>query len=148
MPVSSVPAVKAKILTLLQAAQAEGQGLEGVSVDWADPSGDIAHEHIFMTDPFIEESAAALATTRPRKELYTLPVLVHVRRDGNDAQAAEERMWELVAEVEAIIGGATNLDNVGGVLTAQIEQKIPETFPHDQARVALCAIPIRVEARI
>lgn len=149
MPTSSVPSVKAKILALLTAKTGSGEGLEGCQVTWADPGAkNMTREDVFMGDPFVDEKAAAMAANHPRDEHYALPVIVHVRQEGDDAEATERRMWSVVQVVENAIHPNTAFADVAGVLTWQVEQKIPDTFPHDAARVALCVVPIRFRCRI
>ena len=140
---SSIPAAKAKVLELLRARPA----LAAIQVEWAYQK-DPAREAVFLGDAFIEEKAAALGTTRPREESYALDVIVSVKHEGNDAEGAERRMWQLVAEVEDALHDSPALGNAGGIYQAVIEGKAVQTFPADQSRVADCAIGIRIHARI
>lgn len=141
---SSIPAAKAKVLELLRARAA----LNAVQVEWAHPGKNVAKEALWMGDAFGEDTAAAISTTSPRDEKYGLPVVVSVLHEGNSGQAAEERMWALVAEVEAAIDPRAALANVGGVLQAVVESKSPTTFPESGGHVAECIVVIRVHARI
>lgn len=145
MATSSVPACKAGILALLDAAA----GLAAVQTEWAHPGEKIMHESIFMLDAeFTEESVAALRTTpRPHTENYTVPVVVDIVAAGDDARAAEERAYELAGHIENAI---RNDPTLGGATTlgARVGGKVPQSYMSDQGRAVSLRVDVVVQARI
>ncbi len=97
MATTTIPATKAALLTLLQAA------LDDVQVEWGKPSHDaLAQESVWFEGTRLTERATAMGQQR-RDETYTLELIVSIALDGDDAQACELRMWELVAEIETVV---------------------------------------------
>lgn len=97
MATSTVPAVKAALLELLKVRP----GLADVQVEYARPADDaMAHDAMWFEGARLAQKAEALGNTR-RDETYTLDLVVSIRRDDDgNPQACEERMWEVIAEVE------------------------------------------------
>jgi hypothetical protein len=94
---TTVPACKAAVLALLAARPA----LTGVVLTWAGPTKDedFTEEMIFLGDTDRTSDWAELGAGR-RVESYSLTVTVYVEQWGDDPQAAEQRAYALLDEVE------------------------------------------------
>lgn len=124
-------------------------GLTGVSVTWAFPGADMPKEAVFMSAAeFLSEQIVALRHA-PHKhdETYVVPVWVDVLSEGNDAHAAELRMYVLVAEVEDGLRLAPSLSDATGVLSAIVTGKQPSEYTSDQGWGARCRINVTVKGR-
>lgn len=95
---SSAPRVKKAILEHLTAEA----GMKGVQVAYAHPGSAIQQEAVYFHRTIENEAPASLGQLRKTEE-YSLDLIVDVVQDGDDAQAAEERCWELVAVVEQYV---------------------------------------------
>jgi hypothetical protein len=119
---STVPAVKAALLTLLQARP----GLANVLVSWSgptkdedfsSPNGDV--EMVFYGDANSDETWQDLSPQLRRTETYRLGVTVYVERWGDDPQSTEQRVYALWDEVTDTLrddvapGGAGSLRTAG-----------------------------------
>lgn len=104
MAASTVPAAKAAILALLRARPA----LNAVAITWGEPteSEDLADELIFFEDPVTRQPNWGHLGALNIDEEYILVLKVRNRIFGDDQQAAEERCWALVFEVEQQLRGA------------------------------------------
>lgn len=100
MAATSAPAVKRVLLELLRNSPAIGQGQ--VQVEYAHPGSAIQQETMFFHKTVVKEVAAALGRKR-RDEDYYVELVVSVLRDGDDAQAPEERCWALVQAAEELV---------------------------------------------
>lgn len=98
MGASTAPAVKAALLTLLQADGA----LSGVQIVYSHPGATVQKEAIYFEGTHGQEEPATLGT-RKQLETYDIEVAVGVVTDGDQAQAGEERCWALVARLESIV---------------------------------------------
>lgn len=152
MATSSVPRVKARLLTTMQTALAALHTRGAVT--WAHPGADVRKEAVFMGDArFSSESPSALrASPRQQDEFYTIPVFVDVMAEGNDPQGAEERAYVLAGSVEDAIRTDQTLGALtwtGGTLFyAQVDGKEPLGYQTDQGRVYAVVLNIKVHARI
>lgn len=95
---SSAPAVKAKLIELLTARVP----LASVQIEWAHPGKNLEREAVFFGRVRGNEKWASLGGLA-KDEDYIADVVVMVVEPGTDAQAAEERMWEIHAEIEACL---------------------------------------------
>lgn len=145
--VSTVPAAKAGILALIKARP----NLTAVQTGWSHPGQDISKESIFMGAARFsgEQTVALRAAPQYQDEDYTVPVWVDVLLEGDDAQAAETRMWQLVGEVEQAIRNDKTLGigPAGGILWAQVSGKTPDEYISDQGRGCRCWIAVTVKGR-
>lgn len=141
MAASTVPAAKAGLLSLLQARP----GLAGVQIEWAHPGAHIRDEAVYLGDTDDTQDAVYLGN-RARRQRYVVEVVVTVLRRGNDPRAAEERCWELVAEVEDAVRDDPQL--AGSVDVAQVGRIRQRNFPGAQERVAEAIVEVAVESRI
>lgn len=99
MATSTIPAVKAAIFELLRARP----GLAGVQIEWDRPSDDaMQHEAMWFLGARQTQKAEAMGNQR-RDETFTLELLVSIRRDGNEPQLCELRMWEVIGEIEQLL---------------------------------------------
>lgn len=152
MASSSVPAARTALIAALQARP----NLGGVSVTRQWPGPTPPKEFICLGRTVSTEVAASLGGI-DREETYAIEVLVMVMQPGRDvAEAAEDRFWQLVAEVAAAVSpmeGATDLGIVDGVsiraLTAEMGGVTMETFAQaDGWSVEAQPALINVTARI
>lgn len=145
---STAPAAKVALLGLLNAAA----GLDGVQVSYTHPGVSVEQESIFFLRTILDEVARSLGQQK-RRESYIIEVVVTVARDGDDAQAAEERMWALVTEVENVLrpplgpGGAVSA-TLGGALNLWAEVEHVEQTPFIEAgqRVSEAIVNVRCRA--
>lgn len=98
MAASTAPAVKATLLTLLQA----DSGLSGVGITYADPGAEITQECVFYGRTIETEKPVEMGQ-RSQREAYDVEAYIYVAQDGNDPQACEERCWALVARLESVV---------------------------------------------
>lgn len=108
---SSAPAVKAALLTLLQA----DSGLTGVQLTYNHPGLSIQQEAAYFQRTIQTEELYS-AGQRHQHETYDVELVVDVSQDGDDAQVCEERCWAIVARVELVI--RANNGSGGGLSTA------------------------------
>lgn len=115
MAISTVPAVKAKLVTLLTAAS----GLAGVKVTWTYPvdEDDIGQEHIHFGDVTQSEVWHALGALR-REEDYTIELVILVKKYGDDPKATDDRLWVLREQVSTVLRSDPTLS---GILNAWAE---------------------------
>src|SRR5262245_23490013 len=105
---SSVPAAKAALVSALQA----NPDLSDVQVTYGPPFPSPQREFICVTAADGEQEWAAMGFgSETRKEEFDLTVLISVLREGQDAQAADQRCFALFSEVEAQIRFDPTLGN-------------------------------------
>lgn len=144
MATSTVPAVKAALLTALTTA------LGSVQVKYAHPGDTIAKECVFMADAEFDSEDSSIGQVS-HYETYTVPVWVDVLSEGNDVQAAEARMWVLVGLVEAAVRSNGTLSATPGLLSATVtgpNAKAPQNYITDQAWASRCRIAVQCKAKI
>jgi hypothetical protein len=96
MNTSTVPAVKAALVSRLDARA----GLDGVSVTYSQPS-EMPQEAIYLDR--VRGVHAVSGTTGgrvPRDEQYTIDLIIHCFVSGVTPPEAEDRAFDLLAEVE------------------------------------------------
>lgn len=146
MAASSIPAAKAALLSLLQAQPA----LAAAHVAWGLPAElPDDRERVYLADAQnIEREWAALRSIDPAMlERYTLRIIVENDMADSTAREAEERLWELVAAVEAAVRGDLMF---GGLLRlpAQPAPGAQDIGPTANGWVARCEVRVTCEARI
>lgn len=116
MAYSTIPAVKAALLTALQALP----GLTGVRVDRGLPADGVPERERVYIDNAVDIDREWMMVGRKRlDESYTIRILIEVYQDGNTQASCEDRMWELVALVEQ----ATLVDlTLGGLLNGNTDR--------------------------
>jgi hypothetical protein len=149
MATSTVPAAKAGLLTLIQASATLTALQAAGAITWAHPGKHIQHEAIFMSDAVFTEEQPFVGN-RIHRERYIIPVWVSVLDRGDDAQAAETRMWTLVGAVETAVRGDGTLGGVTNLLSAVLQTpgKRPRSWIETQGRVCECELSIVCEGNI
>jgi len=149
MATSSVPAAKAGLLTLLQANATLAPLYAVGAVTWAHPGKHIQKEAVFLGDAVFAEEQPMVGN-RIHRERYTIPVWVSVLNEGDDAQAAEQRMWTLVGGVEAAVRADPTLGAAVNTLSAVVANvgKQPRNFIEPQGRVSECQVSVVCEGNI
>jgi len=141
---TSAPAVKAALLTLMRATGS----LSDVQLEYAHPGATIQQEYVFYHKTSEREKAAALGRKR-RDEDYVIELIVGVARDGNDAQAAEERCWAIVSIIENLVrlnpGQAG--DVMEGIVSGWVVWGGAEMTPLIEAGQRLAEAVCRVEVK-
>lgn len=128
-------------------------GLAGVSVTWTHPGPDGGRECIFYGATELEETPGSLGGGI-RHESYTLEVWAYVHQEGDTPQAAEERCWAIVAEIEGSLRSPSGASDLGlgppdvHTLTAQFAGAAEHNFAEDEGYTAQVLCSIAVEARI
>lgn len=145
MPAASpatVPDAKAALLAALRARPA----LQDVQVEWAHPGKGIQRETIYLGDTLPYEQSAKTLGNQHREETYELEVVVTVERAGNDPEAAERRVWELLFELAAVLREDAELG--GAVRVAQYRASPVRNFVGAQKRVAESVARVTVTAEV
>jgi len=96
MAASTVPTVKANLVTQLQARL----GLTGVQVTNGPPLPATSREYIWIGDVEGAQEFGAFNTPNQRHETYNVKVVVNVLVEGTDMAAADARCFALSAELE------------------------------------------------
>jgi len=140
---TTIPATKVALLELLQ----NTVSLDGLQIEWARPSEDaLAQEALWFEGTKSTQQPQAIGNQR-RDETYVLELVVSVLRDGDDPQACELRMWEIVADVETIVRANTRLGGgtIPGLFDIQYAgaDQTPTQAPGQRVSEAL----VRVAAR-
>lgn len=109
MAYSTIPAVKAALLTILQGVS----GLSTVHVARGVPVDPAPNPERVYIDNAVEISRewAGIGQYRLDEE-YTVRIPVEVYLPGNDQPACEDRMWEIVALVEQAILADLTLNGI------------------------------------
>lgn len=142
MASSTVPAFKAALATALRARQA----LHDVQITYGAPLPAPAREFLWLADVEGEQEPAALGAQR-REESYLLTVIANVLREGQNQQAATERAFEIVAELEDELRNDGSLAST--VRFAQVAGPFRlEEMSSDTARAAQVTVTVAVRARI
>lgn len=136
---SSAPAVKAKLIQLLQART----GLAGVQVSWAHPGKNLERESIFFGRVRGTDQWSGLGN-HTRLEDYIADVVVMVVEPGTDAQATEERLWELYAEVETQLQENPTL---GDTVNFQVELSRFEQETYEEGDGYVCVLVAGLQAK-
>lgn len=115
MAVSTIPAVKQKLIDLFTASPA----LADVKITWTYPvdENDIGTEHIHFGDVEQTEEWRWIGK-KDREEDYQLPLIVLAKVYGRDPAAADARIWTLR---EAVAGILRTDPTLGGILNEDAE---------------------------
>jgi hypothetical protein len=115
MSSSSIPTLKRNLQSLLAARTA----LHDVTISWGPPLPNTPREYISLGDVVGDQDWATVGGLT-RLFRSDLALLVSVLREGQEQQAATERAFALLAEVESAVradqtvGGAVLVAGVGG----------------------------------
>lgn len=144
MTYSTIPAAKAQLVTTLQARA----GLAGVLVQWGMPAEVPAErERVYVDDAVRVVREWAVLGRYRLDEAYSLLIVVEVFQEGDAQRACEERMWEIVAEVEhAAVEDLT----LAGVLKwgAKPGAMEPKCLPAADGWLAFVTLRLDCKARI
>lgn len=145
MAASTAPEAKRRILTLLQARA----GLSGVDVDWGGPVSveKITADMVYFDGPVTRDPSWDVVGGLRLDERYTLTLQGWTIRKGGTEQAAEERGWVLVDEIEQGVRADLRL---AGLLYEQInfgEQTVDAAPIPDGWRVS-ARVALELHARI
>lgn len=149
---STVPLVLATIRDRMAARRdADPDGpLKGV-VFTATPSGDpIPHESLQLFGTDGDQAWGAIGNRR-REETYTIGggILIVVRGAGEAiADAARERAYAILAELEDELRRFPNLELIAGQIQAQLSRVNLDQGPQDNGRWAALDIGIAVKASL
>lgn len=142
MATSTVTAMKAALLTRLQARQ----GLSGVQVTYGWPTGAVKRESIMLGGVNGSQTFRTIGATQKMEE-YALTVYVTVIREGSgNQQACDERALALMAQIEADLRADPTVNNT--VLTAELAAFDLQPMASAETREARLTLTINVMARI
>lgn len=151
--VSTIPTVKARIITLLVARA----GLSGVSVTYAWPGTSAAAEQMFFgeTQAVDHEIANIRAGRKQRQETYDLGLVIQVLKPGSTALTAstvESRAFALAQEVENMLADDPTLaigPPSGALQWAHVDSiESPVLVPFEKGWGAELTVRIRCHARL
>lgn len=114
MATSSVPSVKANLVTQLQARG----GLAGVQVTNGSPLPNVRREFIWVGGAEGTQDYGTYGVGGLRQESYRLEVTISVLREGIDAVAADTRCFALSAELESQLRSDPTVN--GACMTAKV----------------------------
>jgi hypothetical protein len=142
MATSTVPALKAALLSLLSARA----GLSGVQVVYGAPLPNPGREFISLAGTTGDQATASLGRLS-REEEYRLTIYVSALREGLDQQSCTERAFALAAEVENAVRSDPTVS--GTVRTALVDGPFTlEEGATDAHRTALVTLSLFCHARI
>ncbi len=146
MATSTIPALKAKLVELLGAAES----LHDVQIAWGWPGGSPARDLIIVGDvpEWSQEPAALRAGRKPREESYAIEILIRVERSGVDQRSVSERAFEIAAEIEDVVGDDWTLGGVvrdGEFAGGSLEEM---ASPSGDGRTSLLTLRVRCDARV
>lgn len=158
MPTSTVPALKAALLSRLQADAAIGTNgtLGSIQITWGDPVAPGPDRNWVALGDVKDNQVAAALGAQKREETYTMDILISVLRPVRESQQSTTTFaYSIAAAIEASIrawgirGTADPFStSTTGVRTVQVEG-LDLTEPlDDQAREARIVMRIGVTARI
>lgn len=136
---SSVPYAKANLLAICAAAVY-------APVSWGYPGHLIEHEHVWIDDAVGRETPSIGQVSH--RETYTLPVVVAVRAEGDDHQAAEELAWTYANDIDAAIRLAPDLNGAQGVTAAYVTGHEVQGHVADAARAVAIVIEVHIEGKV
>lgn len=141
---SSAPNARANFLTALQARP----GLAGVQIVPAYPSPETMRpEVIHLAKTVWDEEDFKISGGTKKRERYYFEVLVMVTREGDNAQACENRAWALTAEIEQqLVNPAPGDLTLGGAVNGWASFEIVDHTPGwaEGVRVNIVEARVRV----
>ena len=144
MATSTIAAVKAALVSLLAARP----GLHDVQVSYGPPLPNPGRELVWIGEVEGEQQVAGLGN-QASYENYGVKVIISVLREGGDAQSADERCFEIFAELENEVRQEVYpVFGVAGVNAATIGAFTLEELASDTARESRLTVAVNVETRI
>lgn len=150
MAASTVPAAKQALLDLLLARPA----LNEVRVEWSEPTEveDLEWEAIYFDGPVrrTPEWATIGGPNSPLRETYVITLHVRNYTLGDDRQVAEERCWELIAEIESALREDPANLRLDGLLFKPLEfdEQDVRSFPESNKFSVSGLVPLICTANI
>lgn len=140
---STVPAVKAALVALLEAA------LVDVSVSYSHPGNALPVEAVYLGDVRgTSEVPTSRAGRLARHERYTVDLWISVTTDGSSSEAAEARAAELLAEVEDVLAEDVTLgEEIVAATLAEVDW-LPAFDDGRHGWSALLRVGVDVNARL
>jgi hypothetical protein len=145
--VSTVPAVKARLLELFKAAT----NAEKTEVWGSRPNEDHQlAENVYIGDVRGERQWRNVGSPTPhqREEDYSIGVAVEVYREGTDVEGTEARAWEIVLAIEKPIAENPNLGLEGQLQTAIAGRFQSQSDTGTDGCMCKIAFDVQVRARI
>ena len=150
---SAVPAARSALYTSLSALTAVGQPLENVGVYrtglWREARQSDRVTLLNAVD--IRREVAALATTAPFREEFTLQVAVEVYRKGpaDDIDVVEDRLWAIITEVEQLVMSDRTLGGaVRQAMPGDVNEQSGPSGNDEDTLVAFATLQIDCWARV
>lgn len=127
--ISTIPAVKAQLLTIFTAA------VEEPCLVWRNRPN-VEHqlaENVYVGDARGRDEWVQIGkpSAQSREEVYTINVDVEVFRQGTEGEAAEVRMWAIVGKLEEALLSDTTIAALAGVQWSSLSavNQTAEGFP-------------------
>lgn len=146
--VSTIPAVKAALLTQLEHASWPRQKPD---ISYGVPRDNNWPRELIMltsTRDTAQSWGPSSTTVKRRDETYTLIVLVYASTPGSSQQEATERAYELAGVIESLLRPTNQTLGVLGVLWAEFAAGDLTEAPGTDGYEAVVEIEIRVRARL
>jgi hypothetical protein len=137
--------LKAHLVDLLSAAP----GLAGVQIAYGFPGDSMERECVYVARVTgTVEILLMQGGRKQRDDQFTITLIIQAGLDGGSEQASEERASEMYAVVENVLADDPSLDDVDGLIDAQIRQVDgPHTMQTMEGALAMFAIDIECHAR-
>lgn len=141
---SAVPAAKASLLAIVQTAVATLTD-SVTQVTWGYPGQLVRKECVWLDDATGTETSSIHQVSH--RETFIIPIVVLVKADGDDHQAAEVRAWAITAKIEDAVRATPSLSATPGVTAAVVTSKTPVGHVADQARAVSITLDVTVTSR-
>jgi hypothetical protein len=145
--VTGVPYAKAALQDVIADALT-GAAETDVTLTWGAPGDQLTRETIWLDDVTGATEFNVAAGNVSHRETYILPIVVYVLDEGNDAQRAEERCWQLAGILESAIRVNVELENAYGVVSALVSARRFASYLDPEGRIAEIVIDVTVSGRI
>lgn len=139
---SSAPAVKKKLLELMEASSE----FKGVQLCYGHPGPAIQQEVIYFHRTVETDRPSVLGDqtgSNAREENYSFDVIVEITQDGDRYDLAEERCWQVIAAIETVVRNNITMQEAvkGWVLYAGAEM-VPFWSDSQTHAQATCRIEV------
>ena len=148
---SSIPTARTNLYTGLQALAAPAQPLAGVGVYrtglWKEAG---EHDRIIIGNARdINRDVAALARPAPFREEFAILVNFEVYRTGNDLGFVEDRLWDVITEVEQYVMANTTLAGaVSQALPGRVDEQSGPSSNDEDTLLAMATLRLDCWARV
>lgn len=140
---TTAPATKRALITILNARA----GLSGVQVAYGylNDSAQLQDENINVGKVRFNQEWGALGNRR-REESYRVELIIVVKREGDDQQGTEERMWAVLAEVEQALRADPTLG--GAVRVSELTEGDQDNWPDSEGWFSQVTAQITCQASL